>query len=135
MSDFLRVHPSSDVSNLWAWPTLSPVDYQFFIWLSTYTYRKQKINDLESKTITTDKDSESAANVSGPGEIDNTTFTILKPESQRGIQDSDLLAVLGDYYGRAKTAVFLMLAIRLGFAGLFARWAIRRLHDRYASNR
>lgn len=134
MSDFLRAHPSCDVSNLWAWPTLSPVDHQFFIWLSTYSYRKQKIHDLESKTVMTDNDSKKAASLSGLGEIDNTTFTILKPQGQRGIQDSDLLDVLGGYYDRAKNAAFLTVALRLGFAGLFTSWAIQRLQSRRSLN-
>lgn len=130
MSDFLRAHPSCNVPDLWAWPTLSPVDYQFFIWLSTYTYRRQKTRDLESKTVTTDTVGGRTTKLSGPGEIDNTTFTILKSQSQKGIQDSDLLEVLGGYYDRAKTAVFLTLALRLGLGGLFASWALRQLQGR-----
>ncbi|KAL9593034.1 MAG: hypothetical protein Q9219_007692, partial [cf. Caloplaca sp. 3 TL-2023] len=124
MSDFLRTIPSCDTSDLWAWPTLSPIDFQFVIWVLTYTYRKQKMRKLTSTIITTDKGSEKAP---GFGDLDNSTFTTLHGPSRQAMQDSELLDTLGGYYDRAKLAVFCTVMLRLVVGSLCATWAFRQL--------
>ncbi|KAL8912206.1 MAG: hypothetical protein Q9171_002768 [Xanthocarpia ochracea] len=127
MSDFLRILPSCDPSELWAWPTLSHVDYQFSIWLLTYAYRKQKMQEIKSSNPASDQ---KAGKASGPGELDHTTFTTFQTRSRKEIQDSALLEMLGGYYDRAKMAVFLTLLLRIGAGGLLAAWGVRELRTR-----
>ncbi|KAL8769844.1 MAG: hypothetical protein Q9209_004282 [Squamulea sp. 1 TL-2023] len=119
--------PSCDPSELWAWPTLSHVDYQFSIWLFTYAYRKEQMQGMVPSNLASDKN---VGKASGPGEIDNTTFTTVQARSRRGIQDSALLEMLGGYYERAKTAVFVTLLLRIGVGGFFTAWGLRELRNR-----
>ncbi|KAL8669812.1 MAG: hypothetical protein Q9168_005616 [Polycauliona sp. 1 TL-2023] len=127
VSDFLRILPSCDPSKLWAWPTLSHIDYQFSIWLFTYAYRKQKLQEIESSYPASDTQTGRA---SGPGELDDTTFTTFQARSRKEVQDSALLEMLGGYYDRARTAVFLTLLLRIGAGGLLAAWGVRELRNR-----
>ncbi|KAL8791202.1 MAG: hypothetical protein Q9213_000159 [Squamulea squamosa] len=127
MSDFLRMLPSSDPSELWAWPTLSHIDYQFSIWLFTYTYRKKKLQEMVPNNLASDK---KVGKASGPGEIDDTTFTTVQARSRRKIQDSAILEMLGGYYERAKMAVFFTLLLRIGIGGYFTAWGLRELRSR-----
>lgn len=126
MSDFLRILPSCDASTLWAWPTLSHLDHQFSIWLFTYAYRKQTSQEIESSrpakgTV--------LGETSGPGELDNSTFTTFRARSRKEIQDSALLEILGGYYDRAKTAVFITLLLRVGIGGVLAAWGVRKVRN------
>ncbi|KAL8650887.1 MAG: hypothetical protein Q9226_004957 [Calogaya cf. arnoldii] len=127
MSDFLRILPSCDPSKLWAWPTLSHVDHQFSIWLLTYAYRKQKLREIESSYPASDT---KIGGASGPGELDDTTFTTFQARSRKEVQDSALLEMLGGYYDRAKTAVLLTLVLRIGAGGLLAAWGVREVRNR-----
>ncbi|KAL8895762.1 MAG: hypothetical protein Q9192_003458 [Flavoplaca navasiana] len=122
VSDFLRILPSCDPSKLWAWPTLSHLDYQFSIWLFTYAYRKQKLQEIESSYPASDTE---AGGASGPGELDDTTFTTFQARSRKEVQDSALLEMLGGYYDRARTAVFLTLLLRIGAGSLLVAWGVR----------
>ncbi|KAL8779043.1 MAG: hypothetical protein Q9194_001652 [Teloschistes cf. exilis] len=70
------------------------------------------------------------ARSSGPGDIDDTTFTTFETRSRKEIQDSALLEMLGGYYDRAKVAVVLTLLLRVGAGGLLGVWGYRRLQDR-----
>lgn len=132
MSDFLRTLPSCDASSLWAWPTLSSFDHQFFIWVFTFAYRKQKLKELTSQIEAAQQATKGQKEASGPGELDSTTFTTLGTRPER-VQDSALLEMLGGYYDRAKAAVFLVTLLRLGAGGLLAIWTIRRLRGQVSS--
>ncbi|KAI4257254.1 MAG: hypothetical protein L6R42_005787, partial [Xanthoria sp. 1 TBL-2021] len=127
MSDFLRILPSCDPSELWAWPTLSHVDHQFSIWLFTYAYRKHKLREIESSYPASDT---KIGGASGPGELDDTTFTTFQARSRKELQDSALLEMLGGYYDRARTAVLLTLLLRIGAGGLLAAWGVREVRNR-----
>ncbi|KAI4238956.1 MAG: hypothetical protein LQ349_000726 [Xanthoria aureola] len=127
MSDFLRILPSCDPSKLWAWPTLSHIDHQFSIWLFTLAYRKQKLREIESSYPANDT---TIGGPSGPGELDDTTFTTFQARSRKEVQDSALLEMLGGYYDRARTAVYLTLLLRIGTGGLLAAWGVRELRNR-----
>ncbi|KAL8992911.1 MAG: hypothetical protein Q9169_006744 [Polycauliona sp. 2 TL-2023] len=127
VSDFLRILPSCDPSKLWAWPTLSHIDYQFSIWLFTYAYRKQKMREIESSYPASDGKMGAA---SGPGELDDTTFTTFQARSRKEVQDSALLEMLGGYYDRAKTAVLLTFLLRIGAGGILAAWGVREVRNR-----
>ena len=131
MSDFLRTLPACDTSNLWAWPTLSPPDYRLLIWLFTYTYRKQKMQELGSRKVTSQNSGEAGSELSGPGELDNTTFTAIQARSREAVQDSALLEILGGYYDRAKTAVLLTLLLRIGAGSFLVAWLIRKYRNRF----
>ncbi|KAL8726647.1 MAG: hypothetical protein Q9166_006606 [cf. Caloplaca sp. 2 TL-2023] len=87
----------------------------------------QKMQEMESSNPTAKKETGKA---SGPGEIDDTTFTTFQARSRKEIQDSALLEMLGGYYDRAKTAVFLTLLLRIGAGGLLAAWGVRELRNR-----
>lgn len=126
MSDFLRLLPSCDTTKLWAWPTLSPLDYQFTIWLCTYAYRKQKTREMALTNVANTKGTTKS---SGPGDMDNTTFTTFEARSRKEIQDSALLEMLGGYYDRAKIAVVLTLLMRIGVCGLLGSWGYRSLRN------
>ena len=128
MSDFLRTFPTCDPDTLWSWPTLSPVDYQFTIWLLTYGYRKRTLH--RTQRIGQSSGNDGSIQISSFGEVDNTTFTAFQSRSRREIQDSALLEVLGGYYDLAKTAVFLTLLLRLGTGGLTLAWLARNLRIR-----
>ena len=71
-----------------------------------------------------------ASKASGPGELDDTTFTTFKARSRRGVQDSALLELLGGYYDRAKVAVLITLLLRLCVGSLLAAWAYRQVRVR-----
>lgn len=132
MSDFLRTLPSCDTSQLWEWPTLSPLDYQTSIWLFTYSYRRQRRREMESSKPKLEGPHKRETGTSGPGELDDTTFTTFQARSRKGVQDSALLEMLGGYYDRAKIAVFITLMLRFGIGGVLAAWGYRHVRNRRA---
>lgn len=130
MSDFLRTLPSCNPLSLWAWPTLSQIDYQLVIWLFTFLYRRQTLHKIESQGSQAGGADEEPMKASGPGELDNTTYTTPQARPRKGVEDSALLEMLGGYYDRAKAAVFFTLLLRLGTGSILTVWGMRRLRSR-----
>jgi 8-oxo-dGTP pyrophosphatase MutT (NUDIX family) len=48
ISDFLDLVPPHDALNLWTYPTFTPLDVRFTIWLMTYRFKNRKRAELQS---------------------------------------------------------------------------------------
>ncbi|KAL8704883.1 MAG: hypothetical protein Q9201_001999 [Fulgogasparrea decipioides] len=86
----------------------------------------KKMRAMHSSNPAKDGPSQKENSTSGPGELDDTTFTTFQARSRKEIQDSALLEMLGGYYDRAKIAVVATLLLRLGIGGLLAAWGYRK---------
>lgn len=48
ISDFLDLVPPGDALDLWTYPTFTPLDVRFLIWLFTYRFKERKRSELQS---------------------------------------------------------------------------------------
>lgn len=50
MSDFLDLLPPHDALTLWTYPTFTPLDVRFIVWLATYNFKERKRAELQAGT-------------------------------------------------------------------------------------
>ena len=111
--DLLRPLPSYIDSDSWIWPTLSPLDYQFAIWLLSYSFRKRKLHEA-NETDTLLQTRQGASRDAGIDGMDDTTFSHQTSSTGSGSQDDTLLRSLHEYFGLTSRAVLATLIIRFG---------------------
>ena len=51
VSDFLDLLPPHDALELWSYPTFSPPDVRFWVWLLTYRFKERKRVELQAGTL------------------------------------------------------------------------------------
>ena len=112
---------------MWDWPTLSPWDIRFAVWICTYGFRAHKMKTLAQRPDKTGVSSYSDLH-SKFGGLDSQTFTIPKTEDNDNRTSLDIVSeMLDGYFDRLRRAVWLALGIRLGVGTL----AIASLIYRY----
>lgn len=50
ISDFLDLLPPHDALTLWTYPTFTPLDVRFIVWLATYNFKERKRAELQAGT-------------------------------------------------------------------------------------
>ena len=130
LANFLGLMPTDDPKKIWDWPTLSPWDLRFIIWLTTYNFRAQKIRALGSPVKTSREPKQQDIGVELGGlDVETFTATETSPKNQQHNRASSLDTVgvmLDGYFDRLRTAIWIALALRLGTSTLLAALLFRR---------
>lgn len=133
LDNFLGLLPTDNPTKMWDWPTLSPWDIRFVIWLTTYNFRAHKMRVLRP-SITAPGGPIEPHEKPVLGGLDSETFATTTTNDRQSSRLSSLDTVeemLDGYFERLRTAMWIALALRLGFGTvittiLFHRYRRRR---------
>ena len=129
IADFLESLPSNGLSKFWSWPTFTPWDLRFAVWLFTYSLRTRKLRDFLVDSRQPDsRISINAANFKGL-DIESFSASSLVPP-QRVSRSSTVGKLLDGYFDVMKKAVIATLLFRLGFAAVGIVLLKRKLSKR-----
>lgn len=131
LANFVGLMPSDDPPGMWDWPTLSPWDIRFIIWIVTYRLRANRLKALRKLTLPpVSKDCPTEASLGG---MDSETFTASAQSDSRPKRLSSVDTVsemLDGYFERLRTAIWIALAVRVGASTLIATLLFRRYRRR-----
>ena len=142
IADFLDLLPDDNFTKLWIWPTFSPWDVRFVIWLLTYRLHKQKLRELESgsddavtlieeglDTLGVQKDlsdHDQALTVNG--------LTARPTDSSKSLtrrsRSSAVGHMLEGHFELVRKAIVITLLLRFGVAATMAAFFFRRARRR-----
>ena len=142
IADFLDLLPSDNFSKRWSWPTFSPWDVRFVIWLVTYRLHKQRLRELESSgddaitvieegldTLGVQKnlgDHDHAPTVDGSDTRPTGSGKSLARRSRSGAVGH----MLEGHFELVRKAIVITLLLRFGVAGAVAAFFFRRSRRR-----
>ncbi len=132
LANFLGLLPTDNPTKMWDWPTLSPWDIRFVIWLTTYKFRAHKMRVLSTSITALGDPIERHENVVLGG-LDSDTFATTTTNVRQRSRLSSLDTVgemLDGYFERLKTAMWIALALRLGFGTIVITILIHRYRPR-----
>lgn len=129
ISDFLGSLPSDGPSKFWAWPTFTPWDLRFVVWVFAYAFRARKLKDLHSNSEKSNLGrSLNTAELRG---LDNETFTASGAVLPRKVSPSSAVGTMLDgYFDLLRKAVITTLLLRLGFGTYLIVWLKRKFSGR-----
>ncbi|EMC96209.1 hypothetical protein BAUCODRAFT_47846, partial [Baudoinia panamericana UAMH 10762] len=117
VSDFLDLLPPHDALTLWTYPTFTPLDVRFIVWVMTYRFKERKRAELQAGTTLTSPDAKPAFGAASES-ISASTVLVERPgvggtEEERRTDETGLHGLgtgsaVGDVKGR-KAAVATML--------------------------
>ena len=133
MSDFLDLVPPHTAMRSWVYPTFTPWDLRFVLWLMSYRFRTQKQKELEDgyKTpdlaaehvqqtaMADDKIEAQVAKIDGMG-AGWRLYGSVRPD-QKGLRSDTITPLMSGYYGIVRRAVEVTLIGRFGVTAL-ALW-------------
>ncbi len=132
LANFLGLLPTDNPTKMWDWPTLSPWDIRFVIWLTTYKFRAHKMRILSTSMTALGDPIGRHENVVLGG-LDSDTFATTTTNVRLRSRLSSLDTVgemLDGYFERLKTAMWIALALRLGFGTIVITILIHRYRRR-----
>ncbi|KAF2168246.1 hypothetical protein M409DRAFT_21684 [Zasmidium cellare ATCC 36951] len=101
VSDFLDLLPPHNALELWTYPTFTPLDVRFTIWLATYRFKNRKRAELQSGAEFRDiKPSFGGVTESGVGES-----TVIVPRPSNGDERADETGLHGLGTGSGVTGI------------------------------
>ena len=131
IADFLELLDVHKTSKLWYWPTFSPYDVRAIVWLLTYRFRSQKLQQLTAKTSGTPaptNNNNDDVRVSG---FDATTVTISNMRQSKGSESGVAGGLLLEgYFDRLFKALYVALLTRLGFSVALMAFVVRTYRQR-----
>lgn len=132
LANFLGLLPTDNPTKMWDWPTLSPWDIRLVIWLTTYKFRAHKMRVLRTSMTALEDPIEPSEKVVLGG-LDSETFATKTTNVRHSSKLSSLDTIgemLDGYFERLKTAMWIALALRLGFGTVVATTLIHRYRRR-----
>lgn len=130
MADLLEVIDTPATSKLWSWPTFSPWDIRFTIWLLNHRFQSRKIRELTK--IAGDSHSPVSGDVRIGG-LDNTNYSASFGRRGKGSEAGVTgMILLAGYTNRLRRAVIVALLLRLAFGTTFSIVLIRRYRKQRA---
>lgn len=132
LANFLGLLPTDNPTKMWDWPTLSPWDIRIVIWLTTYKFRAHKMRILSTSMAALGDPIGRHENVVLGG-FDSDTFATTTTNVRLRSRLSSLDTVgemLDGYFERLKTAMWIALALRLGFGTIVITILIHRYRRR-----
>ncbi|KAF2432167.1 hypothetical protein EJ08DRAFT_556164, partial [Tothia fuscella] len=127
MGDFLDMLPPHNAMKIWTYPTFTPVDTRFILWLLSYRFRQSKQKELEEGGISVpgvdDKfeavDAESFKPVEGRVEgVGGGRYYGRVRQDKKGSRSSAVGTLLTGYYDLVKMAVVVSACTRMSFAAV-----------------
>lgn len=132
LANFLGLLPADNPTKIWDWPTLSPWDIRFVVWLTTYKFRAHKMRALRT-SMTELGDPTEARTKQVLGGFDPETFATSTTNSRQSSRRSSLDTVgemLDGYFERLKTAMWIALALRLSIGTIVTTILVHRYRRR-----
>jgi 8-oxo-dGTP pyrophosphatase MutT (NUDIX family) len=136
MGDFLDMLPPYNAFRIWTYPTFTPVDVRFTLWLLSYAFRRRKQRELEDDKKgfpAVDADFEAVTQGEpGHGRVEGMgvgRYYGRIRQDQKGSRSSAVNLLLGGYYEIVRTAVVVSLITRSAAAAaiLYYTWkALKR---------
>lgn len=121
VADLLESIDVNGTSKLWTWPTLSPWDIRFTVWLLTYKFRSRKLREL---TTTTGRPGSNEVRIGG---LDNTTFTTSTTRQNKASEaGAAAMQLLDGYAGEMRKAVLVAFFLRFSVGASLAAYLIRK---------
>ncbi|KAK0345542.1 hypothetical protein LTR94_010224 [Friedmanniomyces endolithicus] len=153
VADFLDLIPPHNALTLWTYPTFTPLDVRFWVWLLTYRFKERKRAELQAGSAVLHKPtfggaSESLANSAVLVDRPTTTSITGEVDGERpdetgfhglgtGVEVRDVknrkaavASMLEGYYDIVRRAVGVALVGRAGVLALVLLWAWRRWKGR-----
>ena len=122
MADVLEKIDMPATSKLWSWPTFSPPDMRFVIWVLNRNYHAREIRKLRTSSDVADVQL---------GGIDNTTFSTSVARRVKGSEAGVAgMSLLGGYTDRLRRACIVALVIRLALGATLSSILISRYRRR-----
>ena len=122
LADVLEKIDMPATSKLWSWPTFSPPDMRFVIWLLNRNYHSREIQKLRTTS--------DAADVQIGG-LDNTTYSTSVTRRIRGSEAGVAgMSLLGGYTDRLRRACIVALIIRVAVGATLSSILISRYRRR-----
>lgn len=119
MADILEKLDFGATSRLWSWPTFSPWDIRFVIWLLNRNYHARKIRELSETPSHSD-----GVKVSG---LDDTTYSTSVSSRSRGSEAGVIgMMLLTGYTERLRRAVIIALCLRFVLGATLTITLVRR---------
>lgn len=125
VGDFLDMLPPYESIRTWIYPTFTPLDVRFWLWLVSYRFRRQKEVERENALKSLDLIEEPVSELTVTHEGEDRYFGRIRTD-QRGRRGKAQVALIGQYYHLIKRAVLVATAARLALVGAIAYYAIRR---------
>lgn len=129
MSDFLDLIPPHNALELWSYPTFTPLDVRFTVWLLTYRFKNRKRAELQSgsdfRTLRPSFGTASESCAPGIGDVSESTIMVDRPD-ETGLHGLGTGSGVGDFKGN-KAAVATMLE---GFVESLARLTLPEITNR-----
>lgn len=127
MADLLEIVDTPATSKLWVWPTFSPWDIRFTIWLLNRRFQSQKIRELTNSANNFHSANSNGVRIGG---LDNTTYSTSAMRRGKGSEAGVTgMLLLAGYYDRLRRAVFIALLLRLAFGTTLSMFLIRRYRE------
>ena len=119
LADFLDQFPPHDAVKLWTYPTFTPPDLQFLIWIMTYSKRQQNARSLNEGSRTPARQRRYSTGPANQTAVDATTAALAVEDTKPGIsaaaaagRNHAIGALLDGYYDRIKVAMIAFLVWR-----------------------
>ena len=123
VQDFLSQFTQYDTSGLAVWPTFSHWDIRLTLWLMTYTFRSQRLNQLKA-----DYDGQTYL-AKGTGTEMGHTSAVNSDEklrqSKKSLQSISMHLIDGYFY-RVRTSIMAAWVFRVGIASFLATTLVHR---------
>jgi len=141
-ADFLDLLPSHKTFQLWSWPTFSPWDVRFTVWLLTYRFRKRKVREMESvfedpssthaerSDAVGDAESQDTHVVPHRVDIDGLVVSNQENVLSRRPQSGAMGRMFDGYYSLLRRAIAIAVFIRCGAGVAFVAIVLRLSHAR-----
>lgn len=153
LADLLDMLPPHNAVSLWRFPTFTPPDLQFLIWLVTYTVRKNNADELNTGTIPKKANASQKVAAGNQTAVDGTTAAVSMPPAVSEAEPTRLAAksevgigglgvgtktkhavgkLISGYYERMNIAIVLFLLYRTATGAAGAYWLYTKLRARRA---
>jgi len=124
LADLLELIDMSGTSKLWSWPTFSPWDMRFLIWLMTYKFRSRKLRDLTRSTGRPGSEGRNGVTIGG---LDGTTFTTSQARnSEASAAGVAAMHLLDGYSDQLQRAVIVALSLRFAVGTTLTAFLVRK---------
>jgi hypothetical protein len=132
MGDFLDMLPPYNAFRIWTYPTFTPLDVRFTLWLLSYSFRRRKQKELEEDkkgfpAVDADFEAVTGDGEPGHGRVEGMgvgRYYGRIRQDQKGSRSSAVNLLLGGYYEIVRTAVVVSLVTRTSAAAaiLYYTW-------------
>ncbi len=127
MADLLEIVDTPATSKLWSWPTFSPWDIRFTIWLLNRRFQSRKIREHQMTAKISHPPGSNGVRIGG---LDNTTYSTSVMRRSKGSEAGVTgMMWLAEYTHRLRRAVFIALLLRLAFGTAFSMFVFRKCRE------